>query len=238
MSKCMVKLRPIQQKVRPFRHPLLDNADAALAADDVEALVESLLNGDTKAREKLILGHLSMLRHTIGRYLYHWPLTRRFCNEMVSAGLYAIIHALNRLEKQMLNDKSLGQYLLNHICKHIELEVARLRGIAPAPPRTNMQLIKDGKEPIFGDVEAGIESPKVQDGYAYIETRFDEFDTLDAITVLQKAVTHQLERDLLLNEELWGLSDKEIAKKLGVPRRTVGWHRLRLLKRYYEIIGD
>lgn len=238
MFKGMVKLQPGQQRVRHFHHPLLDTSNEPLSEEEVSELVKKFLHGDANARDELVLCHLSMLRHTIGRYLYHWPLTGRFRDEMVSIGLYAMLYALNRLQAGMLEDTTLGQYLLGHICSSIEDEIAKLRGICPAPPRTNRKRIKDGDEPIFGAVEANIESPKVQDGYAYIETRFDEFDTLDTIAALRKAAKHNLERDLLLNEDLWGLSDKEIATKLGVPRRTVGWHRSVLLKRYYELVGD
>jgi len=231
----MVKLRPSQQTVRPFRHPLLDTAKGALTKDQVAKLLQAMLEGNKGAKQQLILGHLSMLRHTIGRYLYHWPLTRRFRDEMVSAGLYALTSAMGRLKSGTLGNKMLGQYLLNHICKHVEMEIARLRGIAPAPVRTNQRRAQRGMEPVFGWVEMDIDSLTVQDGYCYIESRFEEFNVLDAIEEL-KGEFAQL--DIIFDPEYWDLNDTELAELVNIPRRTVSWYRSELLRRYYELIGD
>jgi len=235
MANCMVKLRLSQQTVRPFRHPLLDTAKGALTEDQINKLLSAMFEGDKDAKQQLILGHLSMLRHTIGRYLYHWPLTRRFCDEMVSAGLYALTSAVGRLKPDTLGTKILGQYLLNHICKHVEVEIARLRGIVPAPARTNQRRVQTGKEPIFGQVEMDIDRLDVQDGYYYIESRFEAFNVLEAIEQL-KGEFEQL--DIIFDPEYWDLSDTELAELIDIPRRTISWYRSELLRRYYELIGD
>lgn len=231
----MVKLRPSQQKVRPFKHPLLDSATGPLDEERAGILMSEAIEGSKDAKQELVLGHLSMLRHTVGRYLYHWPLTRRFKDEMVSAGLYALTYAVNRLKADTLGEQSLGRYLLNHVCKRIELEVAKLRGICPAPPRTNQRRVKNGAEPIFGEVEADVYDPVRADGYFYIEEGFEECDIRDVLSRL-KEESHKCE--LLLSEECWGLNDTEAAKLTGIPRQTVRWYRNEMLKRYRELIGD
>jgi hypothetical protein len=234
----MVKLRPSQQKVRPFKHLLLDTAQDALPDAKVDSLVVAALKGDDKARQELIVGHLSMLRHTIGRYLYHWPLTRRFRDDMISAGLQALTHAVNRLEGDTLGNKTLGQYLLNNICATVEDEIARLRGICPAPPSTNRRRSSNGDTPIFGHVESDIENPAVQDGYYYyIEERFEEIDVLDMLDKLREESDKRTSLTLLLDEEYWGLSDTEVSKKTGIPRQTISWYRSEMLKRYRELTG-
>jgi len=234
MSKHMVKLRSSQQTVRPFKHPLLDTAKDALTEEQVAALLPAAIAGNKEARGELLLGHLSMLRHTIGRYLYHWPLTRKFRDDMVSAGLFAMTRAINRLTDGVLKDKSLGTYLLNHICKHVEMEIARLRGIAPAPPRTNQRYVENGEEPIFGQVGTDLEDPDIQNGHSYMEPGFDEIDVMDT---LEKLRDESDKRALLLKEEYWGLSDLEVSERTGIPRRTVCRYRLELLERYRELTG-
>jgi hypothetical protein len=210
-------------------------ATEPLEEEQIERLLPSAIKGSIEAQQELVLGHLSMLRHTVGRYLYHWPLTRRFQEEMVSAGLHAMTRAVNRLKEDTLENQSLGRYLLNHICKRIEIEIARLRGICPAPTRTNQRRIKNGEGPIFGEIEADVHTPSFVEGYFYIEEGFEEYDIRDALDKI-KEQSHKCE--LLLSEECWGLNDTEASKLTGIPRQTVQWYRSEMLKRYQELIGD
>jgi DNA-directed RNA polymerase specialized sigma24 family protein len=230
----MVKLRPSQQTVRPFKHPLLDTAKDALTEEQIATLLPVAIAGNKEARGELLLGHLSMLRHTIGRYLYHWPSTRKFCDDMVSAGLFAMTRAISKLTENTLGDKPLGQYLLNNACAAIEDEIARLRGSCPAPPSTNRRRVQNGEEPIFGQVETDLEDPDIQDGHSYMESGFDEIDVMDT---LEKLRDESDKRALLLKEEYWGLSDLEVSERTGIPRRTVCRYRLELLERYRELTG-
>lgn len=229
MSKHMVKLRASQQSVRPFRHELLDNA-VAPEPGDVELLIGPALVGDREARDKLILVHLAMLRHTIGRYLYHWPITRRFIDDMVSAGLLAMTRAVGNLTPSKLTGQTIGQYLLNNICKHVEDEIAKLRGICPPSSATNWRYVQQGRDPFYGDIE-----PASEDTQAYMEPGFEEFDVKDGLEQLKSEAGIAAQ---LLDEALWGLSSREIAERLGVNKRAVERSRAELLKRYHELVGD
>jgi DNA-directed RNA polymerase specialized sigma subunit len=224
----MVKLRPDQQRVRSFKHDLLDTASKPLK--NVDLLVEQAIAGNEYARDALIVGHLSMLRHTIGRYLYHWPVTRRFKDDMVSAGLLVMTRAIVNLKLDTLANQTLGQYLLNNICAAVEDEVARLRGICPRGPSTNRRYAQQGHDPFYGDVETDV----IENAQVYIEPGFEEFDVLDVIEKLKQetGVCTQL-----LDKELWGLTDIEIATRLNVSDDTVYRHRLKMLQRYLELTG-
>lgn len=235
MSKCMVRLTPSQRGVLRVRHPLLDTASLPLAKSEIDDLLAANFDGDKDAQDKLILGHLALLRHTIGRYLCHWPLTRRFLDDMVSAGLFGIIRAMSRLKPEAIQDKELGAYLANHIKKHIEEEVARLRGIAPASARTNQRRVEMGLDPIFGEVVDDVTASTLVDGYCYIETGFEEFDVLEAIEQL-RGEFEQL--DIIFDRENWGMNDSELSDLTGIPRRTVCWYRSELFRRYCVLTGN
>lgn len=235
MSKCMVRLQPGQQRSRTFRHPLLNDLPAAEPAAVVSELVDKALGGDVDARDKLITCHLLLLKHTIGRYLHHWPITRRFLDEMVSAGLYGMVKAMDNLTADKVESKSVGIIMIGYIRKYVEEEIAALRGIAPAPVRTNQRRVEHGLEPIFGEVIDGISSPRVQEGYYYIEPGFEEYDVLEAINQL-RGEFEQL--DMIFDKKYWGMTDKELAKLTGIPRRTVSWYRTELLRRYRNLTGD
>lgn len=232
MSKCMVRLTPSQLRCRPVEHPLFDAIDGPLDEEQLSELVPLALGGDEHARNELVVGHLSMLRHTVGRYLYHWPLTRRFLDEMVSAGVYGMMHALQILNEKSLEGKTIGTYLLQHIYKNIETEVCALRGIAPAPVRTNQRRVKEGLDPIFGDIIGDVASPKFTAGHSYIEPGFEEIDVLEAINQLRDEFEHL---DIIFDRENWGKTNRELSDLTGVPRRTIHWYRTELLRRYQEL---
>ncbi len=228
MSKCMVRLTPSQLRCSPVEHPLFDGVAKPFDDKQLSELVPLALEGDEYARNRLVVGHLSMLRHTVGRYLHHWPLTRRFLDEMVSAGVFGMVHALQILNEESLEDKTIGTYLLQHIYKHIEIEICALRGIAPAPIRTNQKRVKAGLDPIFGEATA----LKFQCGYSYIESGFEEIDVLEAIDLLRNEFELL---DLIFDRENWGKTSRELSDLTGVPRRTVRWYRAELLRRYQEL---
>jgi hypothetical protein len=228
----MVRLTPSQLTSVSVIHPLLYVTDGPLDEEQLSELVPLALEGDEYARNELVVGHLSMLSHTVGRYLYHWPLTRRFLDEMVSAGVFGMVHALQILNEESLEGKTIGTYLLQHIYKHIETEVCALRGIAPAPIRTNQRRVKEGLDPIFGDVVGDTASSKLTDGYSYIESGFEEIDVLEALNLLRDEFELL---DLIFEPENWGKTNRELSDLTGVPRRTVHWYRTELLRRYQEL---
>ena len=232
MSTYMVSLQPGQQKSAPVHHPLLKDLAKPLTKEQVGTLAAKTLGGDIEAQNELIIGHLSMLSHTVGRYLYHWPLTRRFLDEMVSAGVLGMAMAVVNLTKKSLEDKTVGVVLLGYIRKHIEEEIARLRGIAPASARTNQRRVASGLEPIFGKVVNDLTSPSVQTDYYYIEEGFEMCDVLEAVNQL-KGEFEQL--DVIFDKRYWGLSDDELSDLTGIPRRTVSWYRSELLRRYRKL---
>ena len=235
MSKYMVKLKPSQQGGQLFRHPVFKGTKRPLTDEQIEELLPKSIAGEQSAREALILGHMAMLKSTVGRYLKHWPLTRRFKDEMISAGLLTLTRVITNLQDDTLGDRPLGPYLLNHICKHLEIEIATLRGIAPAPVRTNQRRIKDGKSPIYGAIECDLNTAGVEERSCYYEAGFEEVDTMEIIDKL-RIESHNCE--LLLDQEYWGLNDSEAAKRTGIPQQTVQWYRTKMLKRYRELTGD
>jgi len=233
MSTAMVKLRPHHRAARPIYHEFLAQVPPPLTSDELESIRNTWQTNNGAARQQLILGHLAMLRHTVGRYTYHWPVCRRFVDEMVSAGLLALVRAAARLSK-IEWPTLVGIYLLNNVCAEIEDEVARLRGLCPAAPSTNRRRVNKGAAPVYGEAESNLAS-QVFLGGAYADLGFDVVDTLDTLSQLRREVP-QLSH--LLDVDAWGLSDRALADQLGVSRQTVQRNRVRLLTRYFELAGD
>ena len=235
MSTCMVRLQPGQRRGAPVHHPLLKDLPKPLPKEQVEVLLARILEGDIEARNELILAHLPMLSHTVGRYLYNWPLTRRFLDEMVSAGVLGMTKAAADITEEALAEKTVGVIILGYIRKYIEEEVARLRGIVPASVRTNQRRVAAGLEPIFGETVGDLTSQGVEDSHYYMEEGFEIFDVLEAVNQLKGEFSRI---DAIFDKKYWGLSDDELAVITGVKRRMVCWYRSELLQRYRELTDN
>ena len=125
--------------------------------------------------------------------------------------------------------------IAGYIRKYIEEEIATLRGVAPAPVRTNQRRVEHGLEPIFGEAIEDVNSPRGQEAHYYIEAGFEEFDVLEAMDQL-RGEFEQL--DIIFDRKYWGMTDKELAELTGIPRRTVSWYRSELLRRYRKLTSD
>jgi len=220
----LIKLQPNQKNVRAFKHPLLDGK---VYINPPSTLIEAAQRGDANAISSLIDNSLPLLRSIIGRYLYHWPATRRFEEDMVSVGICEIAKTLNNLPET----DNLGYLLMSRVCAAIEDDVNRMLGIVSASPRTNRRRESMGLDPILGLIEAALEDLPLE----CTDSSFEIVDILDLVKKLQGEF-YRLET--VLQPRYWGLTDSEISQELDIPRRTVSWYRQELWKRYLELVEE
>jgi len=235
MSKKVVHLTKVQRMKKKFSHPLLNNAPPALLGEQLEVVLERYFTGNKEARDELIFGHFRYLRALVARYLYYWPITRPFLDEMVSVGLETIVEAVDNLKQSDLDsntDYSFLRYLRGRIIGKIEREVNDLRAITSASRRRNQILEGEGTEAIYRENEADLTNVNSACGC------FDSgFIFLEMQDILKAIAKNNKERGIIA-EANWGLSNKEIAQKCEISERQVRRIRLNLLKRYYTLIGD
>jgi len=235
MSKKVVHLTKAQRRKKKFSHPLLNDAPPALIGEQLEIVLEQYFVGNEEAREELILGHFRYLRSLVARYLYYWPITRPFLDEMVSVGLETIVVAVNNLKQSDLDGSdsySFLKHLRGRLIGKIEGEINDLRAVASASRRRNQILEKGGVEAIYRVNEADLTDVKNACG------RFDnEFTFFEIRDVLKATVKNDKEKRIIA-EENWGLSNKEIAQKCEISERQVRRVRLNLLKRYCILMKD
>lgn len=237
----MVHLTPAQRKRKKFNHTLTDKIAPQLSKELLDNLLLVYFNTDigtsenTEVRHRLISNYLRLLRSTVARYLYHWPVSRRFLDEMVSTGAEAIIKVIDNLEPEQLDSedayRSLGGLVENAIRHNIETIINKLRGIAPASERTNRRRERRNKRPIYGNIETGLASEDVKNSREYVDIDPFIFELEDTIIALAKT---EIERQVLAKEN-WGLSNAELSKKLGKSQRWVLAVRNRLRERYIKL---
>lgn len=236
----MVHLTPAQRYRKKFSHPLTDAAPPQLSEAELRVALAMYLNpprimAGLMAKEKLMVSFFRLLRSTVARYNYHWIVCRRFIPEMVSAGNEAIVDTILKLTPEQVRgdnkSQALGGLIESAIRHSVETTINDLRGVLPASERTNRSRESDDRRPIYGSIEINLTNPRVKNLKAYLDPSLFRIDVEDAIAVIAKS---SIEKAVCARSN-WGLSNREIAKKLNISPQHVGRVRTTLRQRYQEL---
>lgn len=224
----LIRLLPSQQRVKKLKHPAFKDV-VSFSFKELEVITQERLNG--RPSKPLILALRSTARYLVGRYLWHYPATCRFLDEMVSEALLAITMMVNSLERDMLIDSNIQKIASKRIRYRIEDMLNNLQGFASPSMTRQKQIIREGQLPIY---LYGEREPQ----HADKETRDAEeakFDLLDAVFALREecATAH-----MILDSANWGLPDAELAEKMSCSHSYVCRCRCKLLSQYLELIGE
>lgn len=238
----MVHLTPAQRCRKRFSHPLTGNAPRPMSKERLNQLLAVYFEADEGSElhieigRQLMVNYLRLLGGTVARYLYHWPITRRFLNEVISSGAEAITKVIVKLRPEQLKGASkfkiLGHLIENAIRQSIETIVNDFRGVAPASERTNRTRESRRQRPIYGIVKTDL-GEAVQNSQEYNDIDLFVFEIEDAIEKIAKT---ELERQILAREN-WSLSHAELGEKLNKGERWVLEVRSRLYERYMKLGG-
>lgn len=238
----VVHLTAAQMQRKRFRHPLMDNPPLLLTAEHLNQLLTTYFETDkdsdrhVETRQELIINYFRLLGSVVARYLYHWPVSRRFLDEMVSTGVETITSIITSLTPGRLTSgdqfRSLGGLIEGRLRYAIEDTINELRGIAPAPRTTNRDKERAGGTPVYGTVEADLTSDEVKNSQAYVDDASLVFELKDA---LNKIAETTFEKQILMGEN-WGLSSVDVAKRLNTSPQWVAKVRSRLCERYTKLV--
>lgn len=129
----LIRLRYDQTQSISFKHELLDHADTYKLTDEEYAVA---------SREEKQLSKLWVVRRLVGRYLYHWPISRVWLDDMCSAALEGLC------ESQHLEDE---KKLLDLLQRRIEQTLNNLQSIVRASLSTNMHRSADNMDLEYAD---------------------------------------------------------------------------------------
>jgi len=238
----MVHLTPAQRGQKRFSHPLTGNAPRPMTEEQLNPLLLAYfdtIEGSELHAEiggKLMVNYLRMLGSMTGRYLYHWPVTRRFLDEMISAGAEAITKVIVKLRPEHLEDRdkfrTLGHLIESSIRKSIETIINDFRGVAPMDDRVNRGREAKNQKPIYGTVKTDL-GEDVKNSQRYNDTGLFILEMEDAI---EKIARTETERQILAKGN-WGLSNAELGRKLGMSERWMFETRGQLYERYMKLGG-
>lgn len=132
----VIRLRPGQNQFKDFKHLLLDQSN------DYKLTDEQFEEAD---RDSQVLSRMWVVRRTVGRYLYHWPVTEIWLDDMASVGLQVISGS-----EDLTNEKR----LMNQLRHHIETMLNDNQSLVRASLMTNRRRLTAGKELEYAEIES------------------------------------------------------------------------------------
>ena len=239
----VVHLTAAQKRRKKFHHPLMDTVPSLLTAEYLDQLLSVYFVTDKNSvkhatfKQELIVNYFRLLSSVVARYLYHWPVSRRFLDEMISTGAETITRIITNLKPDRLTKgdwfMSLGGIIEGWLRFDIEDTINKLRGIAPAPRSTNQDKERAGERPIYGTVETNLMSEEVKNSQEYSDI---DPVILEIKDTLRKIAKTDYEMQILLDEN-WGRSNAEVAVKLGKTPQWISTVRKRLRERYDKLMN-
>lgn len=221
--KYIVSLRPSHTAMKAFRHPLLVNV-VSYTDVEMDKLVDEL-KGEPQIRTTMICALRCCLKNTVGRYLFHWPVSRPFVDDMVSEGFTALCEIpLDKLSKH-----GILKVANRRIQDKLNLFLNRNQSLASPSLRKQKYLQKDGEEPIY----------RSQTMVGYKEAIHplesgDEWkrDTLDALSKIKPRDNIDA---AILEQANWGRRYQELADELNVGVGTICRRKKALHKQFLKL---
>jgi hypothetical protein len=169
--------------------------------------LNQMAEGDPDARENLILDLRYVVKVVVGRFLFYWPVTARFTDEMVSEGFQTITKVVDTLDDA---EDFLG-VIWRKVAHDIEKMLNDLRAIASPSKATNFRRTKEGLEPEYmfaKELQEEIDYDSWDDGQEWVDM-IDEVEYLRAedaehiryLILRHLNDKHGLDEDALTEEE-------------------------------------
>lgn len=194
-------------------HPLEISNQLEYTDEVIYALIKKVREGDTDAREEIILGYTRLVMAKVSTWVTLFPQVSHLSDDMVSEGLLAVIQAVDELIKTGdLEKGSLVAYIHTSIINNINRLLDEENTIRI--PRTA------DNGPVVGPL---LNHPTLDNEYIL-------FDFLEGLESLCLTDTEKR----ILHLRIKGFSDPEISKLLGISRSSIQVFRALLARRYYE----
>lgn len=199
----VIHLTKFQKRSMPFTNPLLDAVEK-IDENDIPALLESAQGGSRDARNKLITGNLGIVKALVGRFLYHWPESRRFEDDMVGAGAEALLDVVDTFSGEA---KYLRPTMVVSAKRKIEVLLNNMRSDIYASIQTNYRRVSMGLEPEYvyaKSIDNALPPSRLNEAIEYV-------DVLDSLERYQEADSEELVEGVLSAlEKYYNLTENDL----------------------------
>lgn len=203
------------------------NADAA-TRDENDHLYPRVFAGDEPAIERMIMGNTALVIAKVDDYLREFPAFEHFRDDLKSAGYVAVVEAVRSMVGAYVENPNATGFISQKIYFALGQLIDSEQGIR-VPGQTYRKKKAAGKEirvPLR-DGTLEVEHTLQKEGTADPRSMVDLRDELDG------CCESDVDRDIIrLREE--GLSDADIAERLGIPKTTTYMLRRAIYARFLE----
>jgi DNA-directed RNA polymerase specialized sigma subunit len=137
----VVRLNKMQNEMKWVSSPIF--AHALVKTDEENANLLRRFLQDPSLQDEAFLSNLHLVRNTVGRYLFHWPETKRFEEDMISVGVTTLLEMLVALKPKQV-DYFRAKAII-HIKGSIETFLNYNQSNVTASHMTNHRRIKEGR---------------------------------------------------------------------------------------------
>jgi hypothetical protein len=190
---------------------LLDTSvklDSTAAAGLLKFVTETR---NKQATDDLILGHMYLVKWLAGRYLYHWPETRRFEDDMVAEGLLAITAVTNRIVIGMTLPNYRG-LLVTTIKQYIEDYINDNRSLVRATRIINQRRVESGQPAEYATVISYHDNEVAATCWDDALATIDIWDTVEFVQETDKEIF--IDHVMAIMENYKGLEERELPLSL------------------------
>ncbi|MHC4121286.1 MAG: hypothetical protein ACYSWO_27745 [Planctomycetota bacterium] len=219
----IISLRPSNIYVLAFNHPLLK--DAKPTNEKRIDRLAAAARKDPEQRPEFVRSLLSCLGNLVGRYLFYFPVARRFQDDMVSEGFAAICD----LSLDIPPECGILKVASRRIQDRINTFLNDNRGVTAPSLRQQKYLKADGKDVIYRGAVMADFPEEIHPSEAGDEWKRD---VLDAISRIE--TKDELDASLLKREN-WGRGYQDLADEFGVGVATIYRRKAALYNQYVEL---
>lgn len=215
----LVYLNKTQREKMDFDHPLL-NRCPLMDEEQMQGLLDGYKeNPQAHVRDEVIQGNMLLVANLVGRFLFYWPETRRFEEDIVSEGLLGLVEGFDAFVEQGGGTvKELRSMSVVLVKKKIRYYMNDMAGTFGAPLTTNERRVRNG-EPLQRTYAQSLPDNISDDAI----DPFDVVDALDAYQALLECDGEEVvdlvmialeHRHDILESDL-STSEKELIRKLA-----------------------
>lgn len=218
----IIKLRPDHKKYHVVTSPLLQGVEE-LPAAEIEKRVQAHIDNPCKeTREAAIMAFGSIIRHITGRYIGNFRSLLSMEDDLISVAFEVVIEAIDK--QQPSND--ICRIVSNRIINRQTHYINKFRSAASPSTMSQHRRLQKGESVQYAvalsDSHVTASDDESLNEFEFYQSLL-EFDLSD------------LERELL-KPAYWNRPSREVAKELGVDRRTVSRAVNRLLSLAKEVL--
>lgn len=215
----VIKLNLNMNKSTPITHPLLDDAKI-YTNETINAYARFAVN-NAAYREDFFFSLKACVKNTVGRYIYYYPETKAFLDDMVSEAFFVVSKFVNEISLDMVEKYDILNIVQGRIKSRLETYLNRNYYIVTSGMKTHRNRFKNGEEALcYSSCDLCVDP--LDDGD---EWKRDLLDTLNHI-----AKDHIDE--YILKQENWGRTYQSLADDLKVGVGTIHRRKVRLYNRY------